>query len=268
MTNELLHSLLAEIGLSRNETVVYLTVLHHNPISYNKVAELTKLNRTTCYAVAKQLIKQELLVEDLGTPVTQLLAKPPEALIAQLEKEQASVVKKLELAKRAVYELDKIIPQKTQTEPRLTYIEEERILDFLYKRADKWMESAHQFGSTVWGFESAQFETGYKEWISWYWQQPRSENLTLKLFSDDAIVRKTAAATGPGTGEFLLIPDIDFTTDIWIYGNYLVLLSLETHPHYLIELKEPLLAQNLRQFLQALWKATEPQWDKTTKHQK
>lgn len=257
--------LLSEIGLTQNETKIYLALSKHGNLSYNQAAEIAGINRTTCYAVVKRLLEYGLVKEDLGKPVVQLIAEHPNALVEHLGKEQAQLIKKVELAKRAVNELDKLVPQKLRAEPRLRYIEEAHITDFLYLRAETWMNSLKTHDNTVWGFESDKFETDYPNWIEWYWTRPASKGIKLHLFSDESTARRKAVEKGPGKAEFQLIPDLDFTTDIWIYGDYIILLSLEEHPYYLIELKEPLLAKNFREFFKALWKATEHTWENISK---
>lgn len=266
MTNSLVETLLTEIGLTANETKIYLTLLKYGSLTYNEASNYTAINRTTCYAVAKRLLSQGLLKEDLGQSIVRLVPEQPSALLDKLYAEQTAVIKRIELAKRASYELAKTIPQTARPEPRLVYIEESNIENYLYQRAVKWIQSAKQENGFVWGFESAQFETDYPAWIKWYWQQPESKGIELRLFSDEGTTRKKAAAEAPGVAEFQLIPDINFTTDIWIYGQYTILLSLEERPHYLIELKEPLLSQNLRDFFQALWRATKPHWETASKN--
>lgn len=266
MTNSLINNLLKETGLTENEIKIYLTLSQYGPQTYNHTAELAKLNRTTCYAVAKRLIQHGLIKEDLGKPIVQLIAEPPSSLIDRLNKEQSALTKRIELTKRAAAEINNLVPEKNRTAPKLVYIEEAHITDFLYQRAEKWMNSTKQYDSTVWGFESDRFEVDYPDWINWYWTKPASQGITLNLFSDESTARRRAMQNGPGKADFQLIPDLDFTTDIWIYGDYIVLLSLEEHPHYLIELKEPLLAKNFREFFKALWRATEHTWERASKN--
>ena len=262
----MIEHLLTEVGLTQNETKTYLALSKHGSLSYNQAAEIAGINRTTCYAVVKRLLEYGLVKEDVGKPPVQLIAEPQSTLLDYLGKEQAQLIKRMELAKRAASELDKLVPQKLRAEPRLRYIEEAHITDFLYLRAEKWMNSVKEYDNTVWGFESDKFESDYPDWIEWYWTKPASKGIKLHLFSDESTARRRAVETGPGNAEFQLIPDLDFTTDIWVYGDYIILLSLEERPHYLIELKEPLLAKNFREFFKALWKATEHTWEKASKN--
>jgi sugar-specific transcriptional regulator TrmB len=76
MENELLNRL----GFSDKEITVYTAILRYGKISPASLAKLTKLNRTTVYSVAKELIKQGVIAEDLGGPSLLLVAKSPQAL--------------------------------------------------------------------------------------------------------------------------------------------------------------------------------------------
>jgi hypothetical protein len=171
-----------------------------------------------------------------------------------LQKEQAILNKKAELTKRTVLELEKLVPGKRTNEPRLTYIEEQEILDFLFKRTEKWNTSIVKYDNTLWGFESANFESDYQDYIQWFWAEPSSQQIQVKLFSDNQALRDTGVNPFDKV-EFKYLPEIDFTTNIWIYGDYIILLSLEEHPYYLLEMKEPLFARNFREYFKAVWNA-------------
>lgn len=246
--------LLQKIGLTPKEAQVYTTLLKQGSLSYNQLSEATKINRTTCYGVIKSLIQKDLVTEDLGAAIVRIVPKQPASLLDTLQKEQTSLNKKVELTKRTVQELEKLVPSKRTTEPRLTYIEEQEILDFLFKRTEKWNASVLKYDGVVWGFESASFESDYQDYIKWFWTEPSSEPIRVKLFSDDRHLRNTGVNPA-GKAEFKYLPEINFTTNIWVYGDYIVLLSLEEHPYYLLEMKEPLFARNFREYFKAVWNA-------------
>ncbi len=248
------NELLQKVGFTNKEASIYTALLKQGSLSYNQLAETTKINRTTCYSVVKSLMANGLVTEDLGSPVVRIVPRQPTGLLDRLNQDQISLNKKIELTKRAVQELAKLIPGKRTTEPRLTYIEEQEILDFLFKRTEKWNTSVLKYDSTLWGFESAQFELDYKDYIKWFWNEPSSQTLQVKLFSDDASLRNSGVNPKDKV-DFRYLPEIDFTTNIWVYGDYIILLSLEEHPYYLLEMKEPLFARNFREYFKAIWKA-------------
>lgn len=256
--------LLLKLGFSSKEANVYITLLQRKRATYNKLAELAGINRTTCYGVVKKLIEQGLITENLGAPIVELLPKPASNLVSRLQKQQIELNKQIELAKRTAQELEQLAPYHLLSEPHVVYVEEKDINDYLYQRTELWNKSIKQYDAVIWGFESARFESDYQDYIKWFWERPDSKGVSVKLFSDEPDLRNSGV-NPVGTADFQFVPDINFTTNIWIYGDYTILLSLEEHPNYLLELKEPLLTKNLRQFFQALWKATASTWDAATR---
>lgn len=257
MTNQLLEHLLRDIGLTTNETRVYLALTVHGSLTYNKTAELSGINRTTCYAVTKRLIEYGLVTEDLGSSVVHLIAKPINALEDKLAKEQASVIKRLELVKRAGTEFQKITSTNNYIEPKIRHVEEADIKEHLYKRADVWDRSMNQYDKTMWGFQDSLFENRFQNFIVWYWTRPLSENMKLKMFSDDPTYSKDFINPSPSRILRYWPNVISFSASTWVYGDYVVLLSIQERPNYLLEIYEPLLASNMRQFFKVMWETTE-----------
>lgn len=249
--------LLQEIGLTANETKIYLTLVKHQGLTYNQIAELSSINRTTCYAVIKRLIESGLVKEDLGKPVAELLAQPPEHLIYGLEKEQAKIIKRVELVKRAAHEISKLVPQSQFIEPRINYISGKELHSFFINRCDTWADSVQKNGGTIWGFEDSYFQTEMKDFIVHFWSRPKAKGLSLKLFMDSASdVEEFKDLTSDRQFRFWK-QFIDYTTSVLVYGDYVLLVSLDSNPNYTIELHNNLLAQNFAKFFEIMWRFTE-----------
>lgn len=258
MTNELIQQLLLEAGLDKNEIAIYTTLLQYGSLTYSHLTRLSKVRRTTCYAVAARLKLHGLINEDITSPVTLLIALSPHNLLGPLGKQQAQLYKRTEITKRAIAELDKTYGLEQYSEPKLSYVTEDKIEEFLYKRTETWDKSAHKHGSILWGFEASAFEQQYKKYIDWYWQQPLANTMRIKFFGDNPHGRDPNA-NPPGKSEFKYFPGVvNFSSNIWIYGDYVIILSLEKRPHYIIEMQEPLLAENFRSFFKAIWVTSNP----------
>lgn len=249
-------TLLQKLGFTEKEATLYTKILESPGITYAELAELAKINRTTCYSVVKQLIEKGLISEDLASSVVKLFAESPEILIDKHRRQEAEVRKKTELATRAANELKKIIPKTLKAQPKITYIEESDIQDFLYKKTPTWNKSAQKTDNVIWGFESAQFEVDFEDYIRWFWEHPSSTGLSVRLFTDHAELRKTGA-NPENKSFFKYSKNIDYKTNIWVYGDYTIMQSLEEKPNYLIEINEPLMTQNFRYFFQAMWQVAE-----------
>lgn len=253
---------LKEAGLTDNETKIYLALLKKQRLTYSQLSEITNINRSTCYAVVKQLIKQGIIKADLGQPIVQLIAQPPQSIVEKLGQEQAQIIKKTELAKRAALEMEKIIPHPNFIEPKITYVEEDEIREYLYKKTAAWDQTMAGSNYTLWGFQDSLFEKYYQDYILWYWDRPGSEKIRVNLFSDDP--KYSGDFSNPSKERVLRYwpKIIDFTASIWVWGDYVIILSIQERPHYLLDIKEPLLASNLRKFFQIMWQTTEGIWGK------
>jgi len=68
---------LKKLGFSTKEVNIYLTILENGKISPANIADITKINRSTVYSIAKQLAKLGLISEDIGGSQRYFVAKPP-----------------------------------------------------------------------------------------------------------------------------------------------------------------------------------------------
>lgn len=249
-------SLLEKLGFSEKEALIYVKILENPGISYAQLSSSTNINRTTCYSVVKQLAHKGFVVEDLGNKVVKLLAKDPDTLSVFFQNQHKETQKNLEIAIRASQELKRVLPKSTNPEPRLTYIEESKIKDYLYARTPLWNNSALKKDQTVWGFESAQFGLDFQDYIQWFWTLESSRGITLNFFTDHEKIVKQRKDVLENIHFKYTLP-VDYKTNIWIYGNFTILQSLEEKPNYLIEVYEPLLSQNFRSFFKAMWLTSE-----------
>src|SRR3989338_3820252 len=62
----MLHSLLKQLDFNDKEITIYLAILEKGKINPSEVAQITGINRTTVYSVAKELIRRGIVSEDLG----------------------------------------------------------------------------------------------------------------------------------------------------------------------------------------------------------
>ena len=49
------------------------------------------------------------------------------------------------------------------------------------------------------------------------------------------------------------LTDVDFTSTVWVAGDYLAMVVTKQHPYYLVEIQDKTLAHNMREVLQTLW---------------
>ena len=50
-----------------------------------------------------------------------------------------------------------------------------------------------------------------------------------------------------------LAPDLDFNSAIWVWGDYIIMVSYKGKPNYLIEIYDKNMAHNMRELFRGIW---------------
>jgi DNA-binding MarR family transcriptional regulator len=248
---------LKNLGLTDKEILVYLEVLKHGKASPSEVAKLTKINRTTVYSVAKELVKKGFLLEDLAGQTASFMAVAPQDLKFLIQKEEKQLAEKKQLLDQMILELQTFTKDAQYPIPKITFIQEDSLEDYLYKRSDEWHKSIMKHDGILWGFQDHTFADTYEKWINWEWQVGGPKNLHLKLFSNRSDIEeknKTKIFADRRQIKYWSGPE-QFTGTVWVHGDYLILVQTKTRPHYLVEIYDELLAKNMRQFFSGVWSA-------------
>ncbi len=243
---------LEQLGLSTNEVEVYLAVLKNGKISTAKVAAITKINRTTVYSIVKKLITMRLIAEDLGGKRVYLVARSPEQLADITTEEQKLLDEKKELISQAIRELKPFASNVKYSIPKIVFVEEADIEKHLYEITPRWTETQRSTDPIIWGFQDHLFAELYHEWIDWYWKNV-PENIQVKFLSNKSYIENTLKAKYPRRVMKYWDKSKDFTSTIWVTGDYITMLSLRERPHYLVEIHDPVMARNMRALFKGLW---------------
>ncbi len=252
----MINELLAKLGFSEKEIQVYLAVLENGKIAPARVASLTQIKRSTVYAVAKELLKKGVITEDIEGSGGYLVALPPENLSVAVKAEEKAIVEKKKIIKEAVSELLTIPQSKSYSVPRMRFIDEYNVKDFLYKQTPVWEESMKNGGETTWwGFQDHTF-VEYKDfggWVEWYWNRAPKE-YDLKLISNDSEIEEKMKEKNISQRIIKFWKkDFRFTATTWILGEYVVFIMSKHRPHYLVEIHDAVYAQNMREVFKNIW---------------
>ncbi len=250
----MINDYLKTLGLTEKETIVYLEVLKHGRVSPTEIARQTKINRTTVYSVAKELIKKGFILEDLAGQAASLIAIPPQDLKFLIQKEEKQLQEKKDLIGEMITELQSFTKEAKYPVPKITFIQEDSLEDYLYKRSDEWHKSIMKHDGILWGFQDHTFAEHYEKWIDWEWQIGGPKNLRLRLFSNQSVAEEKNLTKGFDRRiiKYWKKPN-PFTGTVWVHGDYLILVQTRERPHYLVEIFDELLAQNMRQFFSGVW---------------
>ncbi len=253
---------LRKIGLNDKEIKIYLTLIKNGKITPTVLSRLTKINRATVYSIAKNLLSLGIIAEDLGGKTLYLTPLPPERLYEIVEKSRRELKEKELLIKKAVSELSLIKSEQEYPVPKIRFVEEEKLEDFLYDNCAKWNNELLKFDATGWGFQDHSLIEHFEEWIIWTWHSKEYQNplIKAKLFSNQSqIEQKMGKKLWREKRNIRFLNDMNFTASVWVAGDYLVMASTRAHPFYLVEIHDAALAHNMRETFKKLWALTDGQ---------
>lgn len=251
---------LKELGLNDTEAKAYVALVKHGRTKPAELARLTKLNRATTYSVAKSLQSKGLLAEDGTGTVLYLNPLPPSALKQLIERPKRELEQKQKVMEEAVAELTRLAGEKDYPVPKLRFVPEEKIEEYLYDSTQRWQQSAIDTDGVWWGFQDHSFVEEYERWIHSTWKTPQSKNpkFSSKVISNDAPIEKSLVQKySRAKRDARAISGMNFTSCIWVAGDYVVMIKTSEHPFYLFEINDKTLAHNIREICKKLWTETQ-----------
>jgi predicted transcriptional regulator len=251
----MLNDHLKNLGLTDKEISVYLEVLKNGRVSPAAVSRTTKINRTTVYSVSKELGKKGFIVEDLAGQASTLVAIPPQELRFLIQKEEKELEQKKQSIGQMIEELQSFTKNTKYAIPKITFIQEEDLMDYLYKRSDEWHRSIMEYDGILWGFQDHTFAENYEKWIDWEWRVGGPKDLRLRLFSNQSGIEEKNKGKEYSDRRKIKYwkKEKTFTGTVWVHGDYLILVQTGQRPHYLVEIYDKLLAENMREFFAGVW---------------
>jgi sugar-specific transcriptional regulator TrmB len=251
-----IQDLLREIGLNDKEIKVYLTLLRSNKLRPSSLSRLTKINRATVYSVAKGLIAKGIVSEDLGGSTAYLTALPPESLKEIINRPKRELAQKEKIINAAIRQLNLVSPEENFSIPKIRFVQEDKIEDFLYTSGVKWVKELISHDGVWWSFQDHSFVEQYEDFVEWISKTKEYKNpkVISKLMTNSAPIEEKVMEKIPRSKRQLkFIPGLNFTSSIWISGDYLVMISTRSHPFYLVEIYDAALSSNLREIFKKVW---------------
>jgi predicted transcriptional regulator len=246
---------LMKIGLSKTETDIYLVVLEHGKLTPARISKITGINRTTVYAAVSELAKKGVIAEDLTGKIKYLMALPPENLLNYTRKQKQDILKKEKIAQELISELENLPKSKNFSIPKIQFIEGENIKDFLYKQTPVWEQNMIDNNKkTWWGFQDHAFVENkeYRDWILWYWERS-PKDFDLKLFTNQSDIEEEMKERKITNRVLKFWSGEDITSTQWILGEYIVSIVTRGKLHYLVQIRDVVLAESIRNFVKHAW---------------
>lgn len=247
---------LKELGINDTEISVYLAIVKHGRIAPAAIGKVTGINRTTVYSAVKQLVAKGLVAEDLGTRPIQLAALPVDDLVTMVDREEQALNRKREAVAGLAPALKKLAKHADYSVPKITFIEDDKVESYLYKRSRAWSDSIMTTDGVWWGYQDHAFveSDGYRKWIDWYWRESAPAKLQLKLLSNESDIESRMAKLDYKRRHIRFWQEAtEFTATTWVNGDYIVMIYTRTRPHYLVEIHDRVMAHNFRELFKGIW---------------
>jgi len=246
---------LLKIGLNQTEIDIYLSLLEHNKLTPAHISRITGINRSTTYAAAFELMRKGVIEEDLSGKTKYYIALPPERLKNSIERKIQDLKRQEAMVKELIPELELLPKSINYSIPKIQFIDGNEIEDFLYKKTPIWeksMRDSHE--TTWWGFQDHTFvETDkFKKWVLWYWKQAK-EDMNLKLFTNQSVIEEEMRTENISRRQLKLWPGDTFLSTQWILGEYIVSIVTRGKLPYLVQIRDRVLADSMRNFSKSLW---------------
>lgn len=246
---------LKQLGLSEKESSIYLCILENGKITPSAIARKTKISRPTVYSVAKELLNKGFIADEHASLGLYLVALPAEQLIKDIEKKKIDINEQLKIAQSLISDLDALPRSQKYSVPRVRFIDDIRFDDFIYKQAPSWDKSGLERDATWWGFQDNALLIHYPDWLEWYWKQvdPKIKN---KMITN----KEDADLTFEGKEKEQRLMKIwdkgnKIAVTQAVIGDYVIIANTNQKPHYLVEIHDAVIAENLRQVFKGIWES-------------
>lgn len=247
---------LKELGLTEKEIAVYLCVLQHQKILPARVSTLTSINRPTVYSVGKELMKKGLIAEDKAGKAMYLVSLGEGSLENLIKNQERNIAKLKQELPDILADLHKLPKQGTYSIPKIRFVDEDGLRDFLINESPIWAKSVMSSDNTWWGFQDHTLLEEYQDWADHFWSS-FSKDITLNLLTNEKPVETEVMSKKPYKYQRNIKywnDSSDFTATHVVAGDYILMIVTKERPHYLIEIHDRTMADNLRKLFKSVWK--------------
>lgn len=253
----MIHQLLKQLNFGDKEIEIYLAILEHRKISPTDIAKITKINRTTVYSVAKELKKKGVIAEDLGHATTYYTALPLKELKQLAAHEEKQLENKKVIIENAIKELAVLPKAEFYAIPKIRFIDEAELSDFLYAQTPVWNEAMLKTDSTWWGFQDSSVIKYHEDWINWYWKNA-PKKIYVKVISNSSKIEEEMKKRKYSRRKVKFWKStFNFSATTWVVGDRVVMVVTNHKPHYLVEIHDAVLASNMRELFRSIWEDLE-----------
>lgn len=254
-----MEALFHTLGFSEIETRAYLALTESGRAPATGLAKRLTIPRSTAYSVLEGLVSRGVIVVDREKEPAQYTPLDPGSFLRTIELQKQESDRQFDQQSNAARELEKLVrPLFLGQEfnvPRIQFFDGTRNVESMLYTYDKvWQESISHFDHTWWGYQDVQFIQSYRGWLEKYWKGLK-EKEKIRLLSNRTEVEKKLKGKVERREIKALPKGVEFSSTIWILGEYVVCIMARQQPHYAFQIKDPILAANQRTIFQMLWKS-------------
>jgi sugar-specific transcriptional regulator TrmB len=244
---------LQRIGFSDKEAKVYLTLIQLGSQPASTIAEKSKINRTTCYDIIESLIKKGIVSSNKSEGRTHYQALPPHLLSHYLDREKEEVLKSIENKKKWAEALAPQISSleyKGTNKPKVVFFEGKKGMRQAYEDTLTSSETIRAFANV-----ESMHKTLPNFFPEYYQRRAIEKKISIRaIMPDNEASKDRASKDASEKRESALVSkeDYDFSPEVNIYDNKLLIVSWQEEMAVLIESEE--IAELFKKMYELSWK--------------
>jgi sugar-specific transcriptional regulator TrmB len=244
-----------DLGFTQNEARLYSYLVEAGRLSAYALAKKLSLPRSTVYSVLGVLEHKGLVRKEPVKGTWWYRVDNPEDLLEIFEKEESVLLRKKQLATILVKELKQVFKTKSNAIPRLEYYEgKANIEKFLFNYLPVWRDSMLNTDKSTWGYQDDSFVKEYQPWLKEAWKVIHIEaKIAGRIISNNNQIEKNLKNKIKGREVKTLGDKFNFTSSIWVMGEYVILILTREDPHIAFQIKSTTLSRNLKLIFEYLY---------------
>jgi hypothetical protein len=253
----MLEPLFHALGLSSNESQTYLALAALGKASASLLAKKQQVPRSTMYTLLDALLKRGVIAVEHTAETSYYTIREPDALMRMVEEErrrdELRYTARMQAAQELVPLLGSYLKRENYSVPKLQFFEgTAHVRSMLYQYAPLWQQSIATQDYTWWGYQDTHFVDTYPEWLQSYWASMHS-NEKIHLLSNRSDTERRLKNRVSRRTIKVLPKQFQFSSTIWVLGEYVVTIMTRQEPHYAFQLQDAVFAANQRLTFQLLW---------------
>lgn len=250
---DMIEQIFKELGFTNNEVKLYLLLAESGKATAQLLAKRSRIARTTTYSVLESLMTKGLVAEEKKQGTTFFVVNKPNSILRTIQREHEQVKRREGLAKDLIEMITPYFKSKFFSIPKMQFFEgKNSVENMLYQHLEDWRGAIAQTDYTWWGYQDHTFVEYYLPWLESYWKI-KTEREKIKLLSNQASVEDDLKDKVPGRVIKPISPNFDFSSSVWVCGDYIILVMTRQEPHYAFQIRDAVFGENLRLVFKLLW---------------